>query len=255
VPFLRIIRDKRGYETTYLMHWYREGNKQRSRILYVFRSPGGVRVGRDALEPDVLRYLEEQYPDIDFDWKSVVENQQVVEPHPEQRRLRKRRRGDEDQQVASSAANAGTPPQPSAPAAPAPPRPSIPSTIDGSTPDEQIAFLTTWYPVVRERVPRRTSDPARQEALLALAERLNPGNWTDADQITVGLQQAAEALERLSRVFSNRRRRSRRRGKSAVADRAGDPAAERVPDPTPDPTRDSAPDPESPIPDPESPDS
>ena len=55
VPFLRVIRDKRGYETTYLMHWYREGNRQRSRILYVFRTPGGVRVGREALEPDVLR--------------------------------------------------------------------------------------------------------------------------------------------------------------------------------------------------------
>ena len=28
------------------MHLYREGHRQRSRILYVFRSPGGVRVGR-----------------------------------------------------------------------------------------------------------------------------------------------------------------------------------------------------------------
>ena len=46
MPFLRVIRDKRGYETTYLMHLYREGHRQRSRILYVFRSPGGVRVGR-----------------------------------------------------------------------------------------------------------------------------------------------------------------------------------------------------------------
>ena len=226
MPFLRIIRDKRGYETTYLMHWYREGNKQRSRILYVFRSPGGVRVGRDALEPDVIRELEAQYPDIDFDWKSVVDNQQVVEPHPEQRRLRKRRRTEEEQQGSSPAAPAAAAPQSSPQAAPAPPRPPIPSTIEGSTPDEQIAFLTTWYPLVRDRVPRRTSDPARQEALLALAERLNPAMWSDADQITVGLQQAAEALERLSRVFSNRRRRSRRRGKNPPSD-----PGSRIPDP------------------------
>ena len=45
--------------------------------------------------------------------------------------------------------------------------------------------------------------------LFALAERLNPAAWTDADQITAGLQQAAEALQRLSHVFAKRRRRSR----------------------------------------------
>ncbi len=79
MPFLRVIRDKRGYETTYLMHLYREGHRQRSRILYVFRSPGGVRVGRGALDPEVLREIEAQYPDIAFDWKDVREHQQHIE--------------------------------------------------------------------------------------------------------------------------------------------------------------------------------
>ena len=79
MPFLRVIRDKRGYETTYLMHLYREGHRQRSRILYVFRSPGGVRVGRGALDPDVLREIEAQYPDIAFDWKDVREQKQHIE--------------------------------------------------------------------------------------------------------------------------------------------------------------------------------
>jgi hypothetical protein len=212
LPFLRVIRDKRGYETTYLMHWYREGNRQRSRILYIFRTPGSVRVGRRALEPDVLRQIESQYPDIAFDWKAVVDNQQIVEPQPELRRPRKKRR--EQDGAAAEGAPAAPPAQPPraespAPAA-APSRASIPSAIQGATPDEQIAFLHTWYPQVRERIPQRTSDPARQQALLALAERLDPTNWTDADQITAGLQQAAEALERLSHVFARRRRRARR---------------------------------------------
>ena len=79
MPFLRVIRDKRGYETTYLMHWCREGTKQKSRILYVFRTPGGVRVGRDALESDVLRRIEAEHPDIEFDWNAVFHNQQVIE--------------------------------------------------------------------------------------------------------------------------------------------------------------------------------
>jgi hypothetical protein len=56
----------------------------------------------------------------------------------------------------------------------------------------------------------------RIEALLALAERLNPDAWGDEEQIAAGLTQAAEALGRLSRVFSKRRRRSRRRPAAAA---------------------------------------
>jgi hypothetical protein len=230
VPFLRVIRDKRGYETTYLMHWYREGAKQRSRILYVFRTPGGVRVGRDALEPEILREIEREYPDIDFDWRAVVSNQQVVESAPEPRRQRKRKRSDEEGEAPVVAAAPAAPePPPAAPearTAPArPPRPAIPSAIAGATPDEQIAFLETWYPVIRERIPQRTPDPVRQAALLAVAERLNPAMWTDADQITTGLQQAGEALERLTKVFTKRRRRARRPRKSGESPSPADPAA------------------------------
>jgi hypothetical protein len=207
VPFLRVIRDKRGYETTYLMHWLRDGSRQRSRILYVFRTPAGVRVGRESLEPDVLREIESRHPEINFDWKTLFANQQLVESSAEPRRPRKRKREEEPAApvaVAVAAAPAG---EPESQVAPAPPRPSIPASLQGATPDEQIAFLNHWYPLVRERIPQRTSDPARLEALTALAERLNPAAWTDADQIAEGLVRAAEALERLSHVFSGRRRR------------------------------------------------
>jgi hypothetical protein len=206
VPFLRVIRDKRGYETTYLMHWHREGNRQRSRILYVFRTPGGLRVGRESLEPDTVREIETRHPDINFDWKTLFANQQLVESAPESGRPRKRKRAEEEpaEPVPTAAA-----PEPQATASALPPRPSIPANLQGATPDEQIAFLNQWYPIVRERIPQRTSDPARLEALTALAERLNPAAWTDADQIAEGLLRAAEALERLSHVFSRRRRRRR----------------------------------------------
>jgi hypothetical protein len=207
VPFLRVIRDKRGYETTYLMHIYRDGLRQRTRILYVFRTPGGVRVGRDPLEPEMQRHIEAQYPDIPFNWNLVRETQQVIETAVDPRRRRPRR----DEQPPPVEATPAPAPQAAAAPAPEPPRIVIPVRIEGVTPDEQIAFLMHWYPIVRERIAKRVSDPARIAALNALADRLNPSAWTDADQITTGLQAAAEALERLSRVFSNRRRRSRRR--------------------------------------------
>lgn len=214
MPFLRVIRDKRGYETTYLMHIYRDNQqRQRTKILYVFRTPGGVRVGRDPLEPDMQKLIEAQYPDIPFNWNAVRETQQVIETAAEPRRRRPRPSTDargEDEPVRVEAAPVAAPQAPAA-REPEPPRIVIPAVIEGATPDEQIAFLMKWFPMVRERIARRVSDPARIEALNALADRLNPSAWTDADQITTGLQAAAEALERLSRVFSKRRRRARRR--------------------------------------------
>jgi hypothetical protein len=208
VPFLRVIRDKRGYETTYLMHWFRDGNRQRSRILYVFRTPGGVRVGRDPLEPAVQRELESRHPEIPFEWKVIREHQQIIEPAVEQRRRRPK-----SEEAAASVPQASISAAPTnSPPADAAPRPqAIPSTIAGTTADEQIAFLQEWYPLIRERIDQRISDPARRDALRALAERLNPSAWTDADQIAAGVPQATEALERLSRVFARRRRRGKRR--------------------------------------------
>ena len=215
MPFLRVIRDKRGYETAYLMHWFHESGRQRSRILYAFRGPAGARVGRQPLESATLRQIEATYPDIPFDWKAVFAERQIIEAAPEPRRKRPRR----DEETGSRAASppeADTPP----PVQPAPRAPSlgIPATIQGETSDEKRAFLAEVYPLARERVERRTTDETRKLALLTLVERLNPEGWggegtDEADR----LAQAAEALERLSRVLTRRRRRGGR-GEQPVAD-------------------------------------
>jgi hypothetical protein len=217
VPFLRVIRDKRGYETTYLMDWYRDGGRQRSRILYVFRSPGGVRVGRVPLDQDALRQIESQYPDIAFDWRAVFDSRQIIDAAPEPRRPR---RSSADVAASSNAAptTSSDAPAQAGGGAPTVPTPPIPATLGGETADERVAFLAQWYPIARERVLRRMHDPVRREALLALAERLNPTVWTSADEVSTGLEHAAEALERLSRVLSRRRRRSGRRGGAGRSD-------------------------------------
>lgn len=235
MPFLRVIRDKRGYETTYLMHWFREGNRQQSRILYVFRGPAGVRVGRPAMEPEVLRVLEARHPDIEFDWPAVLDNRQVVEPPSEQRRQRKPRRRDEDGPAA------GAPPTPPPAAEAQRPRFVVPSRVEGDTPDAQIAFIAKWHALIREQIDERVADPGRREALVALANRLNPAGWVDADEKTTGLQQAGEALERLSHVFAKRRRRSRKKKPGAAAQPDAPAASDSTDDEVPDST-DSVPD-------------
>lgn len=199
MPFLRVLRDKRGYETTYLVHWFRDGNRQQSKILYMFRTPPGVRVGRDVLDPTIVREIEAQHPQIDFDWRALLDNRQIIDNAVDPRRQRPRKKP-----VAAPA-----PPIDTTPPTPAP-RPAVPMTIDGDTRELQLAFLARWYPELRDRIPHRTQDPIRREALLALVERLNAAAWETEEQIVAGLQTAAEAMHRLSRVFSKRRRRPRR---------------------------------------------
>ena len=190
------------------MHWFRDGNRQRSRILYVFRTPGGVRVGRDPLEPEVLRQLEAQHPDIAFDWKGDPRaTSRSSSPRSEQRRRRPKSDAGRDRRARRQ---------------PRPPRHPAQAVRQPVQPTRRGRRVRSRFPRPL-RAPRRTSRSRfsatgirsfasgsssasatrpRRDALLALAERLNPSAWTDADQITAGLQQAAEALERLSRVFA-----------------------------------------------------
>jgi hypothetical protein len=186
------------------MHWYRDGTRQRSKVLYVFRSPSGVRVGRSPLDPDVAQEIEREHPDITFAWDEVRSSQQVIDVSPEPRRRPRPGAAEgadraEEREGAAPAATGGGP-EP------------IPTALVGATSDEQVAFLTEWYPRLRERVNRRVADPERRDALLALAERLNPATWTDADTLAEGLAGAAEALERLARVLGRRRRARKRPG-------------------------------------------
>jgi hypothetical protein len=214
VPFLRVLRDKRGYETTYLMHWFREGSRQRSKILYVFRTPPGVKVGRDPIDAAVIREIEAQHPDIEFDWRALRENQQVIDTSPEPRRPRKPRRDEKEKPAVdkppSERPRSDAPPPHSSSEAPALPRLVVPATIEGTVREEQFVFLLKWYLQLRERVPHRTQDPIRREALLALVERLNPEAWVGEEAVVEGLQHAAEALQRLSTLFAKRRKRPRR---------------------------------------------
>jgi hypothetical protein len=69
VPFVRFSRDRRGYEHVYLVDAKEHG---RSRVIYWFRTPPGVKVGRSPFDSATQRSLEQQYPDVKFDWSQIV---------------------------------------------------------------------------------------------------------------------------------------------------------------------------------------
>ena len=50
----------------------RRGKLGRPRILYWYRTPPGVKVGREPFDEEVRRTLEAQNPGVLFDWKAIV---------------------------------------------------------------------------------------------------------------------------------------------------------------------------------------
>ena len=73
MPSVRFFRDKRGYEYVYLMHTStRRGKPGRSHVLYWYRTPPGVLIGRKPFSEDVQRMLKTQNPGVAFDWPAII---------------------------------------------------------------------------------------------------------------------------------------------------------------------------------------
>jgi hypothetical protein len=74
------------------VHAERRRGKSRSRILYWFRTPPGVKVGRAALDEDAIRRIEELNPSVEFDWTQILKGGQsgpVPAPRPPARQDRR----------------------------------------------------------------------------------------------------------------------------------------------------------------------
>ena len=101
MAFLRFTRDKRGYEHFYLMQptTNRRG-KVRTRILYWFRTPPNVKVGRQPFDDALRRALEAQNPDVAFDWQKIVD---TPIPSADAEKWRERRRAERAERVARQA--------------------------------------------------------------------------------------------------------------------------------------------------------
>src|SRR5262245_46374751 len=101
MAFLRFTRDKRGYEHFSLVEstTNRRG-KLRSRLLYWYRTPPNLRVGREPFDDAVRRALEAQNPNVQFDWRKIGE---TPIPSAETERWRERRRAEKAEKAARRA--------------------------------------------------------------------------------------------------------------------------------------------------------
>jgi hypothetical protein len=104
VAFFRFNRDKRGYEYFYLVEpvTNRRG-KTHTRVLYWYRTPPNVRVGRPPFDEDVRRALEAQNPGVSFDWPKIM-NAPI--PSADADKWRERRRAEKAEKAARAQAAA-----------------------------------------------------------------------------------------------------------------------------------------------------
>lgn len=134
----------------------RRRGRSQPRILYWFRTPPGVRIGRSALDEDAIRLIEQHNPDVEFDWTRILKGQdapgETRPAAPQDRHGRPRR---------------DSPPRPS-------PRPSAPVEIPATD-------LTLPVPVERagidvpqpDNVPMTGGEvPPRPEEVLSQASEL-----------------------------------------------------------------------------------
>lgn len=151
------------------MHPVRRDGRTEPRVLYWFRTPPYVKVGRAAIDPEAMRRLESEYPDISFDWDKILREppQQMPEAlaarrreHREAREARRRRKRP-DEPVMSEDAGTSAPTERGRPGT-ATSRPEAPADDLPEIPEEPMADTPEWDepPEAPAPVPPHAHAPA-----------------------------------------------------------------------------------------------
>jgi hypothetical protein len=217
VAFFRFSRDKRGYEHFYLVEpvTNRKG-KSRPRVLYWYRTPPNVKVGRPPFDDEMRRAIEAQYPDVTFDWTKIVD---APIPSADAEQWRERRRAERAERVARKSNAAGDADQEREP----PEEPDPAASIDEEPIEPELpSSLAIDVESGRESVDGARHVPGTWQAPLADAADAAPPDaaaTTGADDANA--QQTGEG----GRGERKRRRRRRGRGQSGPYASATPPAA------------------------------
>jgi hypothetical protein len=232
VPFIRRTRDKRGYETTYVMHAYRPSQgPHRTRILYVFRSPAGSRIGREALEGEVQEALEHTHPDLTFDWQALLRESMEPPRRPPGRGDAPERPARSSRSSNAARSRADDRAQERAPAPEqAPPVVTEDTSILGLTLGAGTAArLRARYAELLQRIARRSRSPEERDRLVEHARRLNPDDWADEAAVRAAVVTVDAEWQAIVETLPARRRGrrgGRRRGHGRSPAEVAPPASE-----------------------------
>ena len=213
MPHLRLTADRRGYENTFLLHSSTPG--ERARVIYWYRTAPGLRIGRPALDDGAMRTLEEQYPDIDFDWPYILDMASMTPVEvegPVPARKRKPRRADDDEaEVTDDAVPAARVVAPSAAVAaddlPVPAQPEAqPSAGEfdllGELMGRGIATsLRANHCDLAAEVEASAADPAVKAVWRDRLAAIDPDGWTSPDDVLAGMASVERDGEDLRRAI------------------------------------------------------
>ena len=233
MPFLRFSRDKRGYENTYLCHTFLVDGASELRLLYWFRTPSNVEIGRLALDSDSIRNIEKSNPELAFDWNEILKAKPapVSEKSPgrsEQRPARRRGRAAPPSSPAlineASTGKASGVVADSSDSAPS--REGASLKVSGDTTSSEdidrhvvlaltteagLAQLRDTYADIQKQIETWQRDSTAGWALEERAALLDPDSWNSVEEARermAGFNETATAL----RKALHWRRRSRGRG-------------------------------------------
>lgn len=233
MPFLRLTRDRRGTENTFLLHADRPGD--RPKLLYWYRTAPGIVLGRAPLDEDAIRTIEDQHPEIDFDWPAILAMSEVMSPEDEaparSRQPEGRRQRPRDQQRDTPPRrrpDAVPEPQPDepdheepadepvmaridepvafvAPEHEAPPAtPQVPGLLEELVGREIAARLRGRHAELSARIRDRYADGAEVDRWLTRAEPLNPDSWLTPEAVLDGVRRADGLFETLRQELNAR---------------------------------------------------
>ena len=191
-------------------------------------------LGRPPLDEDAIRTIEEQHPDIEFDWPAILALSEVMTPEEEapprppanarksaqgrRGRDREPRRDDRAQDSATAVDVAGAAPQAQEPDADvsrpidevepevddreeeqiAPPQQHHVSGLLAELVGREIATrLRARYSEIQARIHEQQVEPAKRDGWLKRAEALNPDLWLTPDAILEGVRSADKLFDQL----------------------------------------------------------
>lgn len=230
MPFLRLTRDRRGTENTFLLHSDRPGD--RPRLLYWYRTAPGIVLGRAPLDEDAIRTIEDQHPEIDFDWPAILALSEVMTPEDEaparprqqegrrqrprdqQRESQPRRRQEaapeiepapletndevpEPDELAGAALEAGVSAAAGIVEEEAPAPRHVHGLLEELVGREIATRLRARHSELSARIHERHAGGADRDRWMARAEPLDPDTWLTPEAILEGVRSADGLLELL----------------------------------------------------------
>ena len=202
------------------MHADRPGD--RPRLLYWYRTAPGIVQGRSPLDEEAIRTIEEQHPDIEFDWPAILALAEVMTPEeeaparpPQRQSRRPRGRDQKPQEPRRVEANGeGAPAPVDAKPTETAEEPTdeetvvdVPSPIEIPPPSNRLVEelagreigtrLRARYADVIARIQDLDVDGSVKDEWFKRAEVLDPETWMTPEQVLEGVRNADAQYETL----------------------------------------------------------